>query len=576
METLKKFVKYYKPYKTVFILDLIAASFISVVDLAFPQLLRTLTGTLFTQDKQTIFSKLPLIGIILFMCYVVQAGCKYYVSCQGHIMGAEMERDMRRELFEKYESLSFSYYDKNNTGQMMSKLVSDLFDISEMAHHGPENLFISLVKVIGAFIFMFMIEWKLALILLVCVILMAVFSFTQNKKMRATFLDNRRKIGDVNETVQDSLSGIRIVQAFANEDVERAKFKAGNEAFLESKRDNYHAMGSFQGGNLFFQGMMYLVTMVAGGALVATGDVEVTDLAMYALYIGIFISPIQVLVELTEMLQKGLSGFSRFLEIVETEPEVYDAEGAEDIKNPAGDIVYDDVSFNYDDDDMVLDHISFRIRAGRSIALVGPSGGGKTTICSLLPRFYNLTGGSITIGGQDIRSISLKSLRSAIGLVQQDVYLFGGTIKENIAYGKPEATMDEIIDAAQKANIHDFVMSLPEGYDTFVGERGTRLSGGQKQRISIARVFLKNPPILILDEATSALDNESERHIQQSLEKLAENRTTITIAHRLSTIKNADEILVIDDQGIQERGSHDELLDNNGVYARYYMMQFEE
>lgn len=575
MHTFQKFIKYYGPYKAVFFFDLLCAAFISLVDLAFPQILRVLTRTLFLEDSSVILQKLPIIGIILLLFYIIQALCKYYVSCQGHIMGAKMERDMRKELFEHYENLSFSYYDKNNTGQMMSRLVSDLFDISEFAHHGPENLFISVVKIVGSFIFLFIIQWKLAFILIFVVLFMLFFSAKQNKRMQATFLDNRKKIGNINATLQDSLAGIRIVQSFANEDIERQKFHKGNEEFLISKKDNYRAMGTFQGGNTFFQGLMYLITLIAGGCFIALGEMSPEDLAMYALYIGIFISPIQILVELTEMMQKGLSGFRRFLDIVETRPEIVDSKSAVPITNPQGDISYQDVSFYYENNEIVLNHISFDIKAGKSIALVGPSGGGKTTICSLLPRFYNITDGKITIGGQDIRDITLESLRNSIGLVQQDVYLFGGTVKENIAYGKPDASFKEIVDAAKKANIHDFIMDLPDGYDTFVGERGTRLSGGQKQRISIARVFLKNPPILILDEATSALDNESERRIQKSLEALSKNRTTITIAHRLSTIKNADEILVIDNHTIQERGSHNELIKNHGIYARYYQMQFE-
>lgn len=575
MNTFKKFIRYYGPYKKVFFFDLFCAAFISIVDLAFPQILRTMTNTLFQRDASVILRTLPWIAAILLICYILQALCKYYVSCQGHIMGARMERDMRKELFEHYENLSFSYYDKNNTGQMMSRLVSDLFDISEFAHHGPENLFISVVKIVGSFIFLFLIQWKLALILAAVVIFMVIFSAYQNQRMQATFLDNRRKIGDINATLQDSLEGIRIVQSFANEDIERRKFHKGNENFLLSKKDNYRAMGTFQGGNTFFQGLMYLITLTAGGVFIAFGEMSPADLAMYALYIGIFISPIQVLVELTEMIQKGLSGFRRFLDIIETEPEIVDEENAIPIQNPQGDISYNDVSFSYEDNEIVLNHINFKIESGKSVALVGPSGGGKTTICSLLPRFYDITGGTITIGNQNVREITLESLRNSIGIVQQDVYLFGGTVKENIAYGKPDASMDEIIQAAKKANIHDFIMGLPDGYDTFVGERGTRLSGGQKQRISIARVFLKNPPILILDEATSALDNESERHIQKSLEALSKNRTTITIAHRLSTIKNADEILVVYDHTIRERGSHRELMEKDGIYARYYKMQFE-
>lgn len=573
MNTIKKFIHYYGPYKAVFFIDLICAAVISLVDLAYPQILRTMTKTLFTQDKVMILHALPVIAVSLFVMYIVQSLCKYYVTYQGHMMGANMERDMRRELFDHYQELSFSYYSRNNSGQMMSKLVSDLFDISEFAHHGPENLFISLVKIVGAFIFLFFINKKLALPLIILVIVMFVFSFRQNAKMQETFMENRRKIGDVNASLQDTLSGIRVVQSFANEDIEREKFKKSNEAFLVSKRDNYHCMGSFMSSNLFFQGMMYLVTLVYGGYLIAQGEMQAADLAMYALYIGIFISPIQILVELVEMMQKGLSGFRRFLDVMETESEIKDADDAVELKDVKGHVRYDHVSFHYSDDETpVLSDISIDIPAGRSIALVGPSGSGKTTICSLLPRFYDVTGGSITVDGKDIRGLTLKSLRSQIGMVQQDVYLFDGTIKDNIAYGKPGATDDEIIKAAKCASIHDFIMELPDGYDTYVGERGTRLSGGQKQRISIARVFLKNPPILILDEATSALDNESERWIQKSLEELSKNRTTITIAHRLSTIRDVDEIIVITEDGIAERGTHAELLAQNGVYAAYYNM----
>ncbi len=573
MQTLKKFIKYYKPYKAVFFIDLLCATIISAIDLAFPQLLRTLTKTLFAEAPGKIISALIPITIGLLVAYIIQTACRYYVTYAGHMMGARMERDMRKELFDQYEKLSFSYYDQNNSGQMMSKLVSDLFDISELAHHGPENLFISLIKIIGSFIFLFMINRMLAVPMLILVVLMLVFSYGQNKKMQETFMDNRRKIGDINSSLQDTLAGIRVVQSFANERIEQEKFNRSNENFLISKDANYRCMGSFMSGNAFFQGMMYLVTLVFGGFLIAHGRMEASDLAMYALYIGIFISPIQILVELTEMMQKGLSGFRRFLEVVETKPEIVDAADAKPLKNVKGNVCYEDVSFHYSDDDTpVLSHVSFEIPAGKSIALVGPSGSGKTTICSLLPRFYDVTEGRVTIDGNDVRKLTLESLRSQIGLVSQDVYLFGGSIKDNIAYGKPDATMDEIVDAAKKANIHDFIMELPDKYDTFVGERGTRLSGGQKQRISIARVFLKNPPVLVLDEATSALDNESERFIQRSLEELAKDRTTITIAHRLSTIRNADEILVVADCGIAERGTHEELLARDGIYARYYDM----
>lgn len=492
MNTLKKFISYYRPYRAVFYFDLFCAAVISVVDLAYPQLLRSLTKTLFTGNKSAILGALPWLFLILLIMYTIQSLCKYYVTCQGHIMGAKMERDMRKQLFEHYEKLSFSYYSTHNSGQMMSKLVSDLFDISELAHHGPENLFISLVKIIGSFVFLFLINQKLALPLLLLVILMILFSIRQNKKMQQTFLENRIRIGDINASLQDTLSGIRVVQSFANEDTELHKFNHSNEAFLESKKDNYRCMGTFMSSNLFFQGMMYLTTLIYGGYLIAMGQMQAADLAMYALYIGIFISPIQILVELVEMLQKGLSGFRRYLEVVETEPEIQDKEGAIDLENVKGDVCYDNVSFHYSDDNKtVLSQVSIHIPAGKSVALVGPSGGGKTTICSLLPRFYDVTAGKVTIDGKDVRDLTLKSLRNQIGMVQQDVYLFDGTIRENIAYGKPDATDEEIKEAARRANMDDFIMQLPKQYDTYVGEKGTRLSGGQKQRISIARRLLK-------------------------------------------------------------------------------------
>ena len=448
MHTIKKFIAYYSPYKAVFFIDLFCAALISLVDLAYPQILRTMTNTLFTRNSSVILNALPLIAAGLLLMYIVQSLCKYYVSYQGHMMGAHMERDMRQRLFDHYEKLSFSYYSRNNSGQMMSKLVSDLFDIAEFAHHGPENLFISVVKIIGSFVFLFLINWRLALPLIILVICMFFFSFRQNSRMQETFMENRRKIGDVNASLQDTLSGIRVVQSFTNEEIEREKFRKSNHAFLLSKRDNYNCMGSFMGWNLFFQGMMYLVTLVFGGYLIAHNLMDVADLAMYALYIGIFISPIQILVELIEMMQKGLAGFRRYLDVIETEPDIEDAPDAVPLENVKGRVCYEDVSFHYSDDDTpVLSHVSFEIPAGKSIALVGPSGSGKTTICSLLPRFYDVTGGRITVDGKDVRTLTLKSLRSQIGMVQQDVYLFCGTIRDNIAYGKPGATQKEIEEA---------------------------------------------------------------------------------------------------------------------------------
>ena len=450
MDVLKKFAAYYKPYKKFFFLDLFCATIISAVDLAFPQILRRAASDWFTWGQEAILRSLPLLFAGLLVLYVIQTLCKYYVTYQGHLMGTWIERDMRRDLFDHYEKLSFSYYDKNNTGQMMSKLVSDLFEISEFAHHGPENVFISSIKIAGSFVFLFPINGKLALLLAVVVLLMVLFCCRQNARMHETFMDNRRKIGDINASLQDTLSGIRVVQSFANEEIERKKFGRSNENFVRSRDNNYRAMGKFHAGTLFFQGMMYLTVLVAGGYLISIGEMEPADLAMYALYIGIFISPIQILVEFTEMLQKGLTGFKRFLAVMETEPEIEDAPDAKPLTNVQGHISYEDVSFCYNSSEPVLSHVSFSIPAGRSIALVGPSGGGKTTICSLLPRFYDVTHGRIAIDGQDIRKTTLKSLRSSIGLVQQEVYLFGGTIRENIAYGKPGATDEEIIAAAKR------------------------------------------------------------------------------------------------------------------------------
>ena len=575
MHVFKRFLRYYKPYRTVFWLDMACAMLVSVIDLIFPQLLNYLTRNVFTRSPQEVLSLLAPLAFGLLAMYLARYGGRFYITYQGHVMGARMESDMRQDLFDQFQRLSFSYYDHNNTGEMMSKLVSDLFDISELAHHGPENIFISLLKIFGSFVLLLWINVPMTLILLAVTLVMLAFSVWQNGKMRAVFMDNRRKIAGVNASLQDSLAGIRVVKSFANEDVERKKFSGSNLQFLDSKERNYKRMGIFHAGNNFFQGMLFLTVLVSGGYFIANGQIDAVDLATYALYINIFINPIEVLVEFTEMFQKGFSGFKRFLEVMDTEPEIVDAPDARPLRDVKGVIDYNDVSFSYERHETVLSHIQIHIDAGRTVALVGPSGGGKTTLCSLLPRFYDVTGGAVLIDGQDVRGLTLKSLRSAIGIVQQDVYLFSGTIRENIAYGKPDATDEEIVEAAKKANIHEFVMGLEDGYDTYVGERGARLSGGQKQRISIARVFLKDPPILILDEATSALDNESERHIQQSLEELARDRTTIVIAHRLSTIRNADEIIVIDEDGIRERGCHAELLQQNGLYARYYNMQFE-
>lgn len=575
MSIFRKFISYYKPYRGLFYFDMFCALVVSAIDVAFPQILSWLTKGYYAQGAQIILRSLPWIALALLAMELVRLGCQYFITSWGHIMGARMESDMRQDLFNHFQRLSFSYYDKNNTGEMMSKLVSDLFDISELAHHGPENIVISLLKILGSFVLMMLISVPMTLILIAVTLVLIVFGIAQNRKMRAVFLDNRKKIAGVNARVQDSLAGIRVVKSFGNEALEREKFCDSNLKFLDSKVSSYRIMGSYRAGTSFFEGLLFITVLISGGLFIANGSLRLGDLAVYALYINIIINPVDVLIEFTEQFQKGYSGFRRFLEVVETEPEIVDRPGAQELDEVRGEIDYRDVSFRYEAGSEVLDHISIHIDAGKTVALVGPSGGGKTTLCSLLPRFYDVASGSVAIDGKDVRGIRLNSLRNAIGIVQQDVYMFAGSIRDNIAYGKPDATEEEITEAAKRANIHDFIIGLDDGYDTYVGERGTRLSGGQKQRIAIARVFLKNPKILILDEATSALDNESERHIQVSLEELAKNRTTIVIAHRLSTIRNADEIIVIGDEGILERGTHQSLLERNGVYANYYNMQFD-
>ena len=575
MRIFRKFISYYKPYRFLFYMDLFCALVVSAIDLSFPLILNILNRGLFLGEAQNIYRMIGFVGVALLLLYGVRYCAQYFITSWGHIMGSRMESDMRRDLFSHLQKLSFSYYDKNNTGEMMSRIVSDLFDISELAHHGPENIFMSVLKLSGSFIILLLLNRKLTLILFAVTVGMIGFSFFRNKKMRAVFMDNRLKIAGVNSRVQDSLSGIRVVKSFANEDYENDRFETSNRLFLESKNSSYQTMGSYMAGNSFFQGLFYTIILVVGGILIARNELVVTDLALYVLYVNIYMNPIELLINFTEQFQKGYAGFRRFMEIADTKPEIVDNPGAVRLENVKGDIEYKNVTFRYEDDVDVLSNINVKIEAGKTMALVGPSGGGKTTFCSLLPRFYEVTGGNVLIDGKDVRSLTLKSLRSAIGIVQQDVYIFSGTIKDNIAYGRLDATDEEVEEAARNANIHDFILSLKDGYDTYVGERGTRLSGGQKQRIAIARVFLKDPKILILDEATSALDNESEKHIQESLERLSQNRTTIVIAHRLSTIRNADEIAVITDEGINERGSHSELLGKGGLYARYYNLQFE-
>ena len=580
----KRFISYYGPEKGLFIADTVCALTYAGIDLAFPVILRALTGGLFTEGAPAIMDGLLFLGIGLVAMYLVRTACVYFVSAQGHIMGARMESRMREDLFDQYERFSFAYFDAHNSGDMMSRVVNDLFDICEGAHHLPEWTIICGIKIIGALTILFTISPMLAGALTLVTVVFVAIMVRQNLHMRSVFADNRKKISDVNSQLQDSLAGMRVVKSFANEEAERAKFRAANDRYLDSKVAQYRVMGAYQATSAVMTAAHYITVVLFGGYLVAQGQMTAVDMATFALYISLFTGPIETLVNSTETFQKAIAGFRRMDEVLATAPDVQDKPGARELQVTEGAIEYRDVCFSYADGEMpeggeaarpVIDHMSLSIRPGETIALVGPSGGGKSTTCSLLPRFYDISSGSITIDGRDVRDVTQRSLRSAIGLVQQDVYLFDGTLRDNIAYGRPGATDAEVEEAARKANIHEFIASLPEGYDTVVGERGSRLSGGQKQRVAIARVFLKDPAILILDEATSALDNESEEAVQESLERLAADRTTIIIAHRLSTIKNADEIATVERGRVVERGTHEELLARGGTYARYYRMQFE-
>lgn len=570
LKNLKKLISYYKPFIGTFLLDMFFAVVASAIALAVPLIVRYITSEVIyleTGAKERIIH----LGLILVGLVVIQFFSNYYITNVGHVMGAKMEYNMRAEIFSHLQKLSFSFYDDQKTGQLMSRITNDLFEITELLHHGPENIVISFIKIIGAFIILMGISKYLTAAAFILLPFMFLFVFLLNKKMRKAFKTNRQKVAEINSRAEDNLSGIRVVKSFANEDIEMEKFREGNDAFLSSKKNSYLYLGLFQSGMTAFILLINIVVIIAGAILISDGLVKIPDFIAFILYINTFTEPIRVIVDFTEQFQNGYTGFERFMEIMNIEPDIKDKDDAVEMGDVKGDIVFDDVSFKYKEGaHRVLRHINLDIEAGSYVALVGSSGGGKTTLCSLIPRFYDVTGGSIRIDGKDIRDIKLKSLRDHIGIVQQDVYLFAGTVIENISYGKPGSTREEIIEAAKLANAHDFIMELPNGYDTDIGQRGIKLSGGQKQRLSIARVFLKNPPILIFDEAASALDNESENIVKESLEKLAKNRTTLVIAHRLSTVRNAERILVLTENGIEESGTHDELMAKNGIYAGLY------
>ena len=570
------FLSYYAGQMHLFVADLLCAFTIAGIDLAFPQILRSLTRGLFAGDPTKIAPVLGYLALGLVGMYTLRFICRYFVIFWGHVMGARMESRMRQDLFDAYERMSIAYFDRNKTGDLMSRLTNDLFDISEAAHHGPEFILIGVVEVIGSFVILGRICPELTAAMAVMLVVVGGYNVYANWRMRAVYAENRVRIAGVNARLEDALAGVRVTKGFAAEDLERSKFSKSNEAYLDSKTRMYRAMGRYQAAIAALMGALYTVIIVGGGWLISKGRIQAADLATFALYISLFTTPLENILNFTETFQKAFAGFARFVEVLRTRPDVRDAADAKPLVVSEGAISYRNVCFAYPDEPEapVIRDLCLDVAPGKTVALVGPSGGGKSTTCALLPRFYDVDAGSILIDGQDVRSVTQKSLREAIGLVQQDVYLFDGTIAENIAYGKPDATADEIALAAQRARVDEFALQMPYGYETQVGERGTRLSGGQKQRIAIARVFLKDPSILILDEATSALDNESELAVQESLADLAKGRTTLVIAHRLSTIRDADEIVTMEDGQVVERGTHDDLLARNGTYARYYRMQF--
>lgn len=568
---IKRFLPYYKKYKWTLVLDLLCAALTTVCELIFPMIIRRVTFLAENDMASLTFGFIGKIALLYIILRIIDTMANYFMANTGHVMGTRMETDMRHDLFEHLQTLSYSYYTDTKVGQIMARITSDLFDITEFAHHCPEEFFITGIKVLVSFIILININIPLTLIIFLILPIMLICSLKFRKKMRLAFSESRKQTGEINAQVEDSLLGIRVVKSFANESIEQEKFDKGNLRFLDIKKFAYKYMAGFHTTTRFFDGVMHLAVVVAGAVFIITGKINASDLVAYLLYVTTLIASIRTLMQFTEQFQRGMTGIERFLEIMDENSEIVEKPEAKEFK--LGDICFENVTFRYDDEDKnVITNLNMTIKTGNSVALVGPSGGGKTTLCNLIPRFYDVSSGRITVGGVDIADMSLKSLRTNIGVVQQDVYLFSGTIFENIAYGKPGSTFEEVVSAAKDAGADEFIRSLPDGYDSYVGERGIKLSGGQKQRISIARAFLKNPPILILDEATSSLDNESEKVVQKSLERLAKGRTVFTIAHRLTTIKNADTILVLTQNGIEEQGTHEELLEKGGIYAYLYKM----
>lgn len=574
---LKKFFSYYKPYKGLFFADMACALGAAAISLVYPLIVRYITNDiLINYEISEAIRIILLLALAMLGLALLELFCNFFISYQGHVMGAKMEYDMRNDIFEHFQKLSFNFYDNQKTGQLMSRVTNDLFEITELCHHGPEDIVISIIKFVGAFVILVGINLPLTLLLFLFLPFMFLFAWKMRTKMNKAFRRNRERIAEINAQIEDNLSGIRVVKSFANEDMEIEKFRQGNSNFVESKRKAYWQMSTFHSGLGLFTNLIN-VGVIVGGSLMITGEIiRLSDLLTFLLYVNSIIEPVRKLINFTEQFQNGITGFDRFMEIMDTEPDIQDTKDAKVLKNVKGDIAFHQVAFRYEGTKGdVFCNINLEVPAGDYMALVGSSGVGKTTLCSLIPRFYEVSEGNITIDGIDIRNVTLRSLRSNIGIVQQDVYLFTGSVADNIRYGRPDASMEEIIEAAKNANAHEFIMGLPDGYNTYIGQRGVKLSGGQKQRLSIARVFLKNPPILIFDEATSALDNESEKVVQESLETLAKNRTTFVIAHRLTTIRNAKNILVLSEDGIAERGTHEELLAKGGIYAGLYKMHEE-